>query len=113
MSKVKMWVVIVAILVLLAESAHHVQARPGPLAFFEAETLSFPSLLSRQLLSEEPVVMKPENVNLSKSDAEELDSEEELDAVCIENGSCEEKRLLMETIDYKTDGPNNPTDPPH
>lgn len=53
-------------------------------------------------------------MNLVDRDAEELDFEEELDAVCIENGSCDEKRLLTESIDYKNDGPNNPiTDPPH
>lgn len=97
-------------LVLLAETTHHVQARPGPVAFYDGKTLH----LSRQLQSTEPFETDPENVSLSNRDAEELDSEEELDVVCIEKGSCDEKRLLTESIDYKDDGPNNPiTDPPH
>jgi hypothetical protein len=45
--------------------------------------------------------------------AEESDSEEDAGLVCMEDGSCEERRFLLDHTDYKKEGANNPVvDPP-
>ncbi|OAE18449.1 hypothetical protein AXG93_2376s1080 [Marchantia polymorpha subsp. ruderalis] len=60
--------------------------------------------------AEQEVQLKPESDNQSESEK----NEETEEVVCTEMGTCFEKRLLVATIDYKNDGPNNPiTDPPH
>ncbi|KAG6547099.1 hypothetical protein Mapa_011350 [Marchantia paleacea] len=61
--------------------------------------------------AEQEVQLKPaESDNQSESEQ----NEEAEEVVCTEMGTCYEKRLLVATIDYKNDGPNNPiTDPPH